>query len=108
MSGVRRGCWEGWLQEVCKMIKIALTFEALTRVRSDMFCWQKVFKKKSPLKHNGDFIKTRGKMFTAVVYSDGTFHIISMGISLVTFHCVAGNASIIFTNICGCYLPAMV
>ena len=45
MSGVRRGCWEGWLQEVCKMIKIALTFQALTRVMSDMFCWQKVCKK---------------------------------------------------------------
>ena len=88
------------------MIKIALTFEALTRVRSDMFCWQKVFKKKSPLKHNGDFIKR--DVFIAVVYSDGSFHIISMGISLVTFQCVAGNASIIFTNICGCYLPAMV
>ena len=57
MSGVRRGCWEGWLQEVCKMIKIALTFQALTRVKSDMFCWQKIFKKKSPLKHNGDFTK---------------------------------------------------
>lgn len=83
MSGVRRGCWEGWLQEVCKMIKIALTFEALTRVRSDMFCWQKVFKKKSPLKHNGDFIKTRGKIFTAVVYSDGTFHIISIVLAIV-------------------------
>ena len=49
------------------MIKIALTFQALTRVRSDMFCWQKIFKKKSPLKHNGDFIKRDNMYSTHVI-----------------------------------------
>lgn len=49
------------------MIKIALTFEALTRVRSDMFCWQKIFKKKSPLKHHGDFTKRDNMYSTHVI-----------------------------------------
>ena len=52
-------------------------------VQSGLDVGKPMQKKKSPLKHNGDFIKTRGKIFTAVVYSDGTFHIISIVLAIV-------------------------